>query len=89
MKIKEGMILSQVGGTFVAVPVGKAAKDFNGIVRLNESGANIWNKLEEGLNPEQIAVKLTEEYSNLVLTEAREAVMGVIDQLKTAGMLED
>ncbi len=89
MKIRDGMILSEVGGAFVAVAVGKTAQQFHGLVRLNESGANIWKKLEAGLNLEEIATKLTEEYSNLTLTEAKVAIKDVVDKLAAAGLLED
>ena len=38
MKIKNGFMLRKVGSQNVVVAVGTASKDFNGIIRLNDSG---------------------------------------------------
>ena len=38
MKIKDGFMLRKVGGQNVVVAVGKASRDFNGIIRLNDTG---------------------------------------------------
>ena len=89
MKIKEGMILSEVGDAYVAVPVGKSAEDFNGIVRLNKSAAEIWQKIEAGMTPDEIAAKLADDYNNLDPASAKEAVNSVIEPLIVAGLLEE
>lgn len=39
MKIKNGFILRNVSDAYVVVAVGEAAKDFNGMITLNETGA--------------------------------------------------
>ncbi len=89
MKIKEGMILSEVGEAYVAVPTGKRAKEFHGFVRLNESGAVIWKMIEEGLNEEEIAVRLMEQYPKLELPKAKAAVKAVVENLMAEGLLEE
>ena len=89
MKIKEGMILSEIGDAYVAVPVGKSAEEFHGLVRLNESAAEIWKKIEAGMTTEEIAAKLAEDYINLDPAAAREAVNSVIKPLVAAGLLEE
>ncbi len=48
MKIKSDFILRDVAGTYVVVPVGKRADEFNGMVHLNETGAFFWKLAEEG-----------------------------------------
>ena len=89
MKIKDGMILSEVGDNYVAVPTGERAKQFHGFARLNESGAIIWKMLEEDLNEEEIAIRLTGLYPKLDLPTAREAVRVAVEKLTAEGLLEE
>ena len=47
MKIKKGFVIRKVGGECVVVPVGEMSKDFHGMIRLNETGAFLWNLMAE------------------------------------------
>ena len=40
MKIKSGFVLEKVGNGYLAVTVGDRAKDFSGLVRMNETGCS-------------------------------------------------
>ena len=62
MKIKEGYILRNVAGSFVVVPIGDAASEFNGMMNLNETGAFLFEKMIEGISREDLIKTLTEEY---------------------------
>ena len=62
MKIKDGVVLREVAGSFIVVAVGEAVKNFNGIINLNETGAFLWKILEKGATKEQLIAKLLEEY---------------------------
>ena len=62
MKIKEGFILRKISDTYVVVAVGEAAKDFKGMVTLNETGGFLWEKLSEGATEEQLVDALLENY---------------------------
>ena len=48
MKIKKGFVLEKVGDSYLSCATGKLAKEFSGMVKLNESGVFIWNKICEG-----------------------------------------
>lgn len=89
MKIKETMILTEVGGETLAVPVGEAAKVFQGVIRLNETAVFIWHGIEAGCMPEEIAHSLVENYDGVEESEALRAVNGIIEQIRTAGVLEE
>ena len=39
MKIKDGFMIREVAGSYVVVPVGKRADEFNGMVHWNETGS--------------------------------------------------
>ncbi len=47
MRINQDFTIQKVGGSYVAVPVGEASLHFHGMVRLNETGAFLWNCMAE------------------------------------------
>ena len=62
MKIKEGFMLKQVCEEFMVVPVGAASVDFKSVIRLNETGAFLWNLLEKGATKEDMLKDNLDEY---------------------------
>ena len=44
MRIKEGYIIRKLGIGYIVVTVGDASDDFNGLIRLNEPGAFLWQE---------------------------------------------
>ena len=63
MKIKNGFILRNVSDAYVVVAVGEAAKDFNGMITLNETGAFLWKTLADGCaDKNELVTKLLSEY---------------------------
>ena len=88
MKVKKGIVQSKVGDEFVLVPTGEAAKSFHGIVRLNETGAEIWKDLEKELSEEKIVNNLMAHYTDVDHETALRSVRNVVDKLRDAGLLE-
>lgn len=87
MKIKEGFLLREVAGNFVVIAVGEEAVDFNSIVTINEIGAFIWDRINEGKGEEEIADSIIGEYSvdrDTALRDTRD----FIGQLADAGIIE-
>ena len=62
MKVKGGFILRKIGSKYMAVPVGERTRDVHGMVALNETGAFIWQLLEEDRTEEEVIEKILEEY---------------------------
>lgn len=62
MRIKNGFVLREVAGQNMVIATGEASKDFHGMIKLNNTGKEIWQGLQEGLSEEQIAKKLQEKY---------------------------
>jgi len=86
MKIIGGMVVTQVGDDWVAVPTGEASNTLHGIVRLNDTAKVVWDALAEGLDEQAAAARLTERYE---VDDARalESVRGAVDKLEAAGLL--
>lgn len=88
MKIKDGFLLREVAGNYVVIAVGEDAVNFNSIITVNEIGAYIWNKINEGKNEEAIADDIIGEYSidrNTALKDIGE----FINQLREAEIIEE
>ena len=85
MKLKENYMLRQVAGTWVVLPVGAATLDFNGMMTLNETGALLWQALQEGRDPVEA---LTAEY-DVPRDQAAADVEEFLGKLRSAGCLEE
>ncbi len=87
MKVREGFVLKKIGTQAVVVAVGSASKIFNGMVKLNETGELMWEKLTEGATKEELVEAILKEYE-----ATEETVSGDVDRfletLKKAGIIE-
>lgn len=87
MKIKSGFVLREVAGQAVVVALGAAAKDFNGMIKLNASGKLIWEMLDKGAEREEIIEKMLDIYDvDRGVLEAD--VDKIINTLKDAKIIE-
>lgn len=62
MRIKEGFVLRKVAGQSVVIATGEASKQFSGMIKLNETGSFIWQKVAEGLGEQAVVDALVSEY---------------------------
>ena len=53
MKIKKGFAKRNIAGSEIVVPIGKKAKEFNGMITLNESGSFLWDRFTEGMSVDE------------------------------------
>lgn len=88
MKIKKGFVLRQVAGQSMVIAIGAASRKFHGMIKLNTTGAEIWNGIQQGQTEEQIAEKLCEKFE-VSYEKAYEDTVGMIGKMRDAGVLED
>lgn len=62
MRIKKGFVLREVAGQNMVIATGEASKDFYGMIKLNNTGKDIWQGLQEGLSESEIVKLLQEKY---------------------------
>ena len=65
LKTREGFIMRQLGNEYMVVAVGEAAKSFNGMIRLNETGAFFWENMEQGIEKTALVDKMLERFDDL------------------------
>ena len=87
MKIKEDLMLRNICDEWVVVPMGARLQEFNGIMKLNESGAFIWKLLQQENKKEDIIRELLNEY-DIDEKEATREVDDFIDMLSKKNVLE-
>lgn len=87
MKIKENFILRKVADSYIVVPVGSMTLNFNGIINLNETGAFLFEKLQQGAGREDLINALLEEY-DVAPDRAENDVDIFIQKVRNADVLE-
>lgn len=88
MNVKEGFVLRTVMGETVAVPVGETSEKFHGMIKLNQTGADIWKGVAEGLSEEEIAKSLMEKYDGVDYETALRGTQKIINMMKDEGIIE-
>lgn len=88
MKIKDGFVLEQVGDSYLAVAVGDRADSFSGLVRMNGTGAFLWNLMVEAdITREELLDKLLATYEvdrEIALAD----IIAFETKLRNGGILE-
>lgn len=86
MKILEGFVLKNIAGTNVVVPVGSNTVSFKAVVTLNESGAFLWQQLQNDSTEDELVTAMLKEYDVDEAT-AKADVAEFIGRLQEAGLL--
>lgn len=63
MKIKEGFEMRQVGDEYVVITVGDAIAEFDGMVKLNATGAFVWNQMKANVAFDELVDAFAKEFS--------------------------
>ena len=87
MKIRDGFVVRTVAGESVVIALKEVSKEFNGVIRLNDTGRFLWDKLSEGAETEELVEAILSEYE--IDKETAEAdITRFVDTLKGANILE-
>ena len=86
MKLKDGFVLRQVAGEYVAIPSGSEV-DLDKMITLNETGAFLWEQLNTETTPEALTEALLGEYE-VDRDTAVKCVGGFIAKLEDYGLLD-
>lgn len=87
MKIKDGFVVREIAGQTIVVALGAATKDFNGMIKLNETGRTIWDLVSEGKEREEIIEHFLAEY-DIDRASVEKDVDTFINTLQGANVLE-
>ena len=86
MKLVDGIILSKIDDQYVVVDGSDREERFNGMIKLNKSGAFVADLLKKETTLEEIVAAMMEHYE---VTEeaAKKNAQRIIDGFKSVGLL--
>lgn len=88
MKLHGEFVVRRIMDDVVAVPVGETARQFSGMIMLNDVSGVLWEALSRGTTVEEMADALAERFD--VPREAATAdILEFLDQLRAAQLLEE
>ena len=89
MKLAVEMAVMELDGEWNAVAVGDDSTKFRGMLRLNETAADIIKMLAEDTDEETINRELAKKYTGTSHDEIAPFVKDYIGQLRDAGLLRE
>lgn len=88
MKLRGEFVVRQVMDNTVAIPVGQAALQLNGMILLNDVSKIIWESLEQGADLETIVTAITDVF-DVSADEARTDILDFIEKLRKMQLLDE
>lgn len=88
MRVKDGFVCRSVGETHMAVPIGTRTQDVPGVVALSESGALLWERLQDDATIDDLVEVLLAEYE-VGCDQAEKDVRSFVAYLSDNGLIED
>lgn len=86
MKLKKELVIREVAGDYLLVPVGQTALSLNGMMILNDTGAFLWEKLPEAADEAALVDALLAEFE-VDRPTAEADVKEFLDQLRALEIL--
>lgn len=84
MTVKKGFLLRQMKNQNFVVPTGEMAREFRGMIRLNDTGARYWKELEKGISREKLIAKMLEWFDGLDRQTAEKDIDEFLDVVRFA-----
>lgn len=87
MKLKKGLIVTELNDGYVGVAVEDAGKSFKGMLKMNGTAAFIIQCLQTETSEEEVVKAVLKEYE-VSDADAKAGVSDVIENLTKAGLLD-
>lgn len=84
LKTKKGFILRKLASEYMVVAIGEASKNFNGMIRMNETAVLYWKELEKGTTEQQLVEKTLERFEGVDADTARKDVREFLGTISVA-----
>lgn len=90
MRIKDNLILREVAGQYVIVPIGKRVNEITSIVYITESAAFLWNSVKDkDFTEDDLVHLILNHYEQVTESQARADVRHFIQVLSEQYILDD
>jgi len=88
LKIRDGFMLREVAEQWVVIPLGERVVEFNGIMTLSESGAKLWEKMENHVLADDLVRFILKEY-RVDEEIAKTDILEFVTSLRKKDLLEE
>ncbi len=88
MKLKDGIVTNSIDGENFAIATGKAAREFNGLIKNNPSAAFIFELLKTEQTEDSIVTAMLEKY-DVDESTVRADVKELLELLKSKNLIEE
>ena len=88
MKIKEGFVVREVAGTYLALATGELSKIYNGSITLNSSAKFIFDNMQTETTKEEVVKKMLDYYVDLDENTAMQAVDEFVSRLEEENLID-
>ena len=87
MRRNENYVVKELMGSYVLVPLGDTAINFNGVITLNETAKFMWEAANGDFTEQDLALALIKQY-DIDEATANTAVEGFLKAMKEEGCIE-
>ena len=87
MKLKYNFVTNEIADKFVAVAVGDDLSKFNGFIKMDKTGSEIFNLLKEETTIDTVVAEMSKLYPDVEIAEVKETVEGFIAELKKSEVI--
>ena len=87
MRLAVEMAVMKMDGEWAAVAVGEDSAKFHGMLRLNESAADIIKLLANDTTPEAVLEEMKKKYPDAPVDDIGHAIADILNQLVREGLL--
>ncbi|MCQ2451230.1 MAG: PqqD family protein [Clostridia bacterium] len=88
MKLKFEFVINEIADQKVAVAVGEGLTQFNGFLKMNDTGASIFEKLQNDISEEDLIAAMAKENPDETVDSVSECVKEFVGKLIDAGLVE-
>ena len=88
MKIKKGFMKRKIGEKYLVVATGALSREANMFIELNETSADIWDRIAAGCTAEETAQRLSDKY-DVSYDKALADVKKQLAAMEDAGIFEE
>lgn len=88
MKLKFEFVVNEIADQKVAVAVGEGLTQFNGFLKMNDTGASIFEKLQNDISEEDLIAAMAKENPDETIDSVSACVKEFVGKLIDAGLVE-
>lgn len=86
MKVSDEMIVREIAGEHILIPVGQTALKVHGMISLSESGLLLWKELQQDRTEEDLVASILKEY-DIDRDTAVQDVRAFLEKIEQLGIL--